>query len=455
MASQSHQGTTKRRLMAAGTVALTAGALAVTQVAFDGSTANAGSTRTAGTGNAASTTIAAAANAGSTAVTGAANTASTTAAIPADASTAVADVGWATQGGGTAGGSGAAAAQVYTVSTRAQLMAAIAGTDPVTGKTNKKAPKIIKWAGTIDMTEGRPYTSHDDQAARAEIKLQPNTTIIGVGADAYLPNGWFMIRKVDNVVIRNIKVTNPCDLAPKWDSGDGAGNYNSEWDGMTVDGATHVWVDHMSFTDAPSTDNLEPLGNKDKNGVVKHIQCHDGSLDIKNAADYVTVSNTVFAQHDKNSLVGQSDSNTGDVGHQTISFLTNLYRDITQRAPRVRFGMVHTADNYFVGSKTDAVYPHLYSIGTGLDSAILSENNVFDIAGAAPGSCTAVVKNPNTDNPEGAFKDSGSLVDGAPLTGCTAPTTVGWSLPSGYPYLRLPTAQVKDYVLAHAGTGRI
>jgi pectate lyase len=376
-------------------------------------------------------------------------------AYAADASTAIADVGWATRAGGTAGGSTAAAAQIYTVSTKAQLMAAIAGTDPTTGKTNKKAPKIIKWVGTIDMTEGTPYTSHTDQAARAEIKLQPNTTIIGVGTNAYLPNGWFMIRKVDNIIIRNIKITNPCDLAPKWDSGDGAGNYNSEWDGLTVDGATHVWIDHMWFTDAPYTDDLEPLGNTDKNGVVKHIQCHDGALDIKNASDYVTVSNNIVEQHDKTTLVGQSDSNTADEGHQTISFLDNLYRNLGQRAPRVRFGMVHTANNYFVGSRTDSIYPYQYSIGTGLKSKIISENNAFDIAGATAGSCAAVVKNPNTDNPEGNFIDSGSLVNGAPLAGCTAPTAVGWSLPSGYPYTKLATSLVKNHVLANAGTGRI
>jgi pectate lyase len=371
----------------------------------------------------------------------------------ADASTAAADVGWATQSGGTVGGGAATAVHTYTVSTRAQLMAAIAGTDPATGKTDKKAAKIIKWAGTIDMSEGRPYTSHADQAARAEVKLQPNTTIIGVGSNAYLPNGWFMIRKIDNVIIRNIKVTNPCDLEPKWDSGDGAGNYNSEWDGLTIDGATHVWIDHMWFTDAPFTDDMEPLGNTDKNGVRKHIQCHDGALDIKNASDFVTVSNTVVEQHDKTTLVGQSDSNTSDEGHQTITFAGNLYRNLGQRAPRVRFGKVHTVNNYFVGSRTDAVYPQQYSIGTGLRSKIISENNVFDIAGAAAGSCTAVVKNPNTDNPEGNFADSGSVVNATALGGCTAPTAVGWTVPYSYP--RLPTSQVRDHVLANAGTGKI
>ena len=371
----------------------------------------------------------------------------------ADASTAAADIGWATQSGGTAGGSAATAALTYTVSTKAQLMAAIAGTDPTTGKTNKKSAKIIKWVGTIDMTEGTPYTSHDDQAARAEIKLNPNTTIIGVGTNAYLPNGWFMIRKVDNIIIRNIKVTNPCDLAPKWDSGDGAGNYNSEWDGLTIDGGTHVWVDHMWFTDAPYTDDMEPLGNTDKNGVVKHIQCHDGALDIKNASDYVTVSNNIIEQHDKTTLVGQSDSNTSDEGHQPITFADNLYRNLGQRAPRGRFGKVHTVNNYFVGSKTDPVYPHQYSIGTGLNSKIISQNNVFDITGAVAGSCTAVVKNPNTDNPEGNFVDSGSLVNGTALGGCTAPTAVGWNVPYSFP--TLATSQVKAYVLANAGTGKI
>jgi pectate lyase len=410
------------RVVALGLAAVVAGTLAVTEVAFGATTTEGGVTASA--------------------------------AAP-DASTGVADVGWATRSGGTTGGAKAAPAQIYTVSTRSQLLAALAGTDPKTGKTNKTAPKIIRWVGAIDMTEGRPFANHADQAKRAEIKLHPNTTIIGVGSAAYLPNGWFKVSKVDNVIIRNIKITNPCDLAPKWDSGDGAGNYNSEFDGMTVDGSTHVWIDHLWFTDAPYTDNLQPFGNKDKLGVAKRVQCHDGSLDIKNASDFVTVSNTIFESHDKNTLVGQSDKNAIDEGHQTISFIGNLYRNVGQRAPRVRFAMLHTANNYFVGSKTHPVYPHGYSIGTGLKSKIISENNVFEVTGAAAGSCAAVVKNPNPANPEGSLRDTGSLVNGAPLTGCTAPSAVGWSLPSGYPYPKVPAAQVKERVLAAAGVGRI
>jgi pectate lyase len=276
-----------------------------------------------------------------------------------------------------------------------------------------------------------------------------------VGSNAYLPNGWFKISKIDNVIIRNIKVTNPCDVAPKWDSGDDGGNYNSEFDGTTVDGATHVWLDHMWYTDAPYTDDMEPLGNKDKSGVAKRVQCHDGAVDIKNGADYVTVSNTILESHDKTDLIGSSDSTTSDNGHLKISFIADLYRNSGQRSPRVRFGQVHVADNYYVGSTTDVAYPFLYAIGTGLQSKIISTNNVFEISGATAGKCTDVVKNPNTANPEGAFADTGSTVNGAPLTGCTAPAAVGWSLPSGYVYPALSTSQVKAYVLANAGTGRI
>ncbi len=408
-----------RGLMVPGAVAVAAGMLVITQTAF-------GAT-------------------GSRTPNGAA----------ADASKAVADIGWAAQSGGTTGGSAAAAARIYTVSTKAQLIAALDGRDPSTGKTNKTAPKIIKWVGAIDMTEGKPFADHGDQAKRSEVKPRANTTIIGVGANASLSNGSFKISNIDNVIIRNIQVINPCDVAPKWDSGDGAGNYNSEFDGMTIDRSTHVWIDHMSFTDAPRTDDTLPLGNKDKNGVAKRIQCHDGSLDIKNASDYVTVSSSIFEHHEKNTLVGQSDKNTIDEGHQTISFVGNLYRNVSSRSPRVRFGMVHVADNYFVGSKTHPAYPYSYSIGTGLKSKIISESNVFDIAGAAAGSCADVVENPNTANPEGSFKDSGSLVNGAPLAGCTAPTAVGWSLPSGYGYPKLAASQVRDFVLANAGTGKI
>jgi len=371
----------------------------------------------------------------------------------ADPSSEIANIGWATQSGGTSGGNGATASHIYTVHNRAELLQAIDGIDPTTGKSEKKAPKIIKWAGTIDMTEGKAYTDHADQSLRGEIKLNPNTTIIGIGNNAYLPNGWFMIRGIDNVIIRNIKITNPCDLFPVWDPNDDDGNYNSEFDGLTIDKSTHVWIDHLFFTDAPHTDDLEPLGNVDKKGVKKHIECHDGSLDIKSASDFVTVSNTKFEFHLKNNLIGSSDKRIEDLGHQNITFAYNWFQDIGQRSPRVRFGRVHVFNNYYSGSKNNPVYPHLYSIGTGIQSQIISDNNVFEIDGAKAGKCDDVVLNPQKANPDGNFKDSGSMINGVALSGCTSPATVNWSVP--YQFNNLPIDKVKSSVTANAGVGKI
>jgi pectate lyase len=348
--------------------------------------------------------------------------------------------GWASQAGGTTGGAAAVASDIYTVSTRTQFLAAISA--------GSSRPKIIRVKGTIDMTEGVPYTSHDDQKTRGELKLKANTTVIGLGSDAKLVNGWIMVRGINNIIIRNLTIENPCDVTPVWDSGDGpTGNWNSEWDGLTIDGATHVWIDHLTFTDGSVTDDLLPIVN----GHVK--QCHDGALDIKNASDYVTVSHTIFTLHQKNNLIGQSDSNTADEGHQTITFHNNLFKDIGSRAPRVRFAMLHSYNNLFVGSKAHPVYPHLYSLGAGKAAKIISQNNVFNIAGAS--SCADVMANPNTAAPAGAIKESGSLINGAPVVfaQCGLSDVVTWTIP--YAYTLLGAAQVTKSVTVNAGAGRM
>ena len=214
--------------------------------------------------------------------------------------TAPAD-GWASQAGGTIGGSAATTDNVFTVTKRAELLAAIAN-----GGDN---PKIIKLAGTIDMSEGKPYTSTADQAARGAIRLRSNTTLIGADATAGIVNGTVLVSNVAQVIIRNLKIVAPCDVEPVWDPTDGAtGNWNSAYDAIGVAGSHHVWVDHVTFTDVPLTDNFLPVENGKKK------QCHDGALDITNASDYVTVSYNVFGQHDKNTLIGGSDSATADEG---------------------------------------------------------------------------------------------------------------------------------------------
>jgi pectate lyase len=254
------------------------------------------------------------------------------------------------------------------------------------------------------------------------------------------------IRNVENVIVRNLQIVNPCDIAPVWDSGDG---WNAEYDGITVDGSEYVWIDHNSFTDGSVTDDTLPIVN----GETK--QCHDGAVDVKNGADFVTLSYNVFELHDKNNLIGSSDSSAStDDGHLRVTFHHNLFRNVVQRTPRVRFGRVHVYSNYYQGSKTREVYANSYSIGVGYKAKIISTSNAFDIDGAT--ACSQVVKSPGSSSKTGAIVDSGSLLNGNPLSlasQCSFSGAVGWTVP--YAFTATPASEVKSKVTEEAGAGKL
>ncbi|MES2262480.1 MAG: tannase/feruloyl esterase family alpha/beta hydrolase [Pseudomonadota bacterium] len=340
--------------------------------------------------------------------------------------------GWAGAAGGTAGGAAATSAAIYTVSNRAQLLNALRNGD--------NGAKIIKLTGTIDMSGGVPYSSRDDQAARGTIKINSNTTLIGDGAASGIVNGQLVLNGVSQVIIRNLKIVNPCDVAPSWDPATGA--WNGTFPAVTIAGSHHVWIDHTSFTDAPGTDNLAPMVN----GV--RMQCHGGALAVSHGADYVTVSYTVFAQQASAAVIGTGDD--ADAGHLRVTFSNNVFNAVSSAAPLARQGQLHLFNNYYVGTRDDAVYPHRYSVGAGLGAQILSNNNAFEIAGA-PG-CDALLQDPDA-GPAGAVKDSGSMLNGRALAGCALPATIGWSAP--YAYSARPLVLVKANALAQAGAGKL
>jgi pectate lyase/pectin methylesterase-like acyl-CoA thioesterase len=345
--------------------------------------------------------------------------------------------GWAAMAGGTSGGSAAASDQIYAVTNRLQLLLAL-----VNGGSR---PKIIRVVGAIDMSEGVPFANKADQDLRAQVRLPSNTTLIGAGAGAGLLNGRIEIIGVSNVIVRNLKIVAPCDVAPVFDPTDGAtGSWNAAYDAIGILGAEHVWIDRNTITDVPVTDDTLPI----ENGKTK--QCHDGAIDITRSANYVSVTYNVFDRHDKTMLIGHSDSNTADIGRLKVTISNNVFTAITQRAPRVRFGQVHVFNNYHVGSKTAAVYSHSYSTGVGIGAQIISQANVFEIAGAAD--CASVVTTLNPNSVSG-FVDSGSVLNGAALGSCPVNSTVGWTVP--YAFTPRPTALVKANALAKAGAGKI
>ncbi|MFI1361265.1 polysaccharide lyase family 1 protein [Streptomyces sp. NPDC020898] len=315
--------------------------------------------------------------------------------------------GWAASGAGTTGGTKADAAHTFTVSTRAQLVKAL-------GSATDTTPRIIKIKGTIDAntndagkkltcadyasgtgyalsaylkafdpaTFGKKVPSGTQETARKAaqdkqkknivLRVPSNTTIVGVpGTKAGILGGSVLVQNVKNVIIRNLTFADTQDCFPQWDPTDGSsGEWNSNYDSVTLRGATNVWADHNTFTDAPTFDKTEAthFGRK--------YQVHDGALDITNGSDLVTVERNQFLNHDKTMLIGSSD--TDSTGKLRVTIHHNLWKGIVQRAPLARIGQIHLYNNVYDTTTVNGYAPK-YSLDSRAKAQVVAERNVWKI----------------------------------------------------------------------------
>jgi pectate lyase len=201
--------------------------------------------------------------------------------------TTLAADGFATIDGNTTGGAGG---PIVTVGTGADFRAFATSAIPV----------LIQVRGTIDL-------------GATTVKVRSNKTIFGTG---YRPGviGELSIDGETNVILHNLFIENNAHV------GDGDGV-------RLIGGAHHVWVDHCTFTD-----------------------CADGSVDITQGSDLVTVSWCKFNYtrdngHNFVNLIGANDS---DFGSYRLTYHHNWWSTLCmQRMPSQRFGQCHVYNSYF------------------------------------------------------------------------------------------------------------
>ena len=331
--------------------------------------------------------------------------------------------GFAALGEGVTGGADADSDHVFVVRNRAELVAALTAAPA-------GAPRIIYVDGTIDANvddENNPLTceayyrggytldgflefynpegpwgpnspantpgslesarrlSAAAQSARIRMRVPDNTTIVGTDKRATVRGAWLDLRgtstvRRSNIIIRNVVFEDVYDCFPAWTPSrnadgtwTGTGAWDSEYDAISLRESERVWIDHNEFRDRETVDSTLPtiFGAK--------YQIHDGLVDITNASDRVTVSWNRFLDHDKTMLIGSSDNAPADVGRLRVTLHHNLFENVGQRAPRVRYGQVHVYNNYYVIPDADV---HGYSWGVGVQplpvsSGIFAENNFF------------------------------------------------------------------------------
>ena len=228
-------------------------------------------------------------------------------------------VGWATQAGGTTGGTGGTTVTVSSFADfRTQAQASGARTIMVNG--------MLSGSGTVE--------------------ISANKTIRGVGSGSGISGTTLNIEDMApaNVIIQNMNIRGV------------PGN-----DAIQIENATHIWVDHNTMS---STIESDP-------------DFYDGMLDITHAADYITVSWNIIRNHWKTSLVGHSDDNEDeDRGHLRVTYHHNWFDHTFERGPRVRFGeTVHVFNNYYSNVNNNS---SSYAIASVMDAGLLVEGNVFE-----------------------------------------------------------------------------
>ncbi|ORY67014.1 pectin lyase fold/virulence factor [Pseudomassariella vexata] len=180
-----------------------------------------------------------------------------------------------------------------------------------------------------------------DEAGMSGIDVASDKTLIGDGTSGVIKGkGLRMANGVSNIIIQNIHVT---EINPQYVWGG---------DGITIDGADMVWIDHVK-TSLIGRQHIV-LGEESSGRVTISNSELDGNTDWSATCDGLHYWGYYFT--------GSSD---------TITLKGNYVHHTSGRGPKVGGNTVlHAVNNYFGPSS------HNFEIGSG--GYVLAEGNVFD-----------------------------------------------------------------------------
>eukprot|EP00253_Pinus_taeda_P019114 PITA_19114 len=217
---------------------------------------------------------------------------------------------------------------------------------------------------------------------KEQLFMNSYKTIDGRGANVHIANGaCISVEHVTNIIIHGIHI-HDCKPAGNAVVRDSPGHYGwrtiSDGDGITILGASNIWVDHCSLS-----------------------SCTDGLIDVTRGSTAVTISNNFMTHHDKVILLGHSDDYTQDVNMQVTVAFNHFGEGLVQRMPRCRHGNFHVVNN-------DYTQWGMYAIGGSANPTINSQGNRF-LAPADPSSKEVTKRE---DTPESVWRQWNWRSDG-------------------------------------------
>ncbi|KAF5190952.1 Pectate lyase [Thalictrum thalictroides] len=218
--------------------------------------------------------------------------------------------------------------------------------DPVTPK-----PGTLRYAVIQDEPLWIIFESDMMIQLEEELIMNSYKTLDGRGANVHIAGGpCITIQNITNIIIHGLHI-HDCKQGGNTNVRDSPRHYGfrtlSDGDGVSIFGASHIWVDHCSLSN-----------------------CRDGLIDAINGSTAITLSNNYMSHHDEVMLLGHSDSYTKDKDMQVTIAFNHFGEGLVQRMPRCRHGYFHVVNN-------DYTHWQKYAIGGSASPTINSQGNRF------------------------------------------------------------------------------